>query len=142
MPNLADPPELVLTDSPPALGAALSACFRRVRQCVLHWARPLERRVGLGPGECLRLCVGSVLPAKIIWPPKHPKTTFSHPQCHSLTFARPNSICDIFALRNGSGQSRLVHHTDFDYFEPRQDGQKLNDCWKGGKLLGVKDFFI
>ena len=62
----ADPPEMVIRDSPPDLGPALAGCFRRVRQCVLHMLRPLERRVGLALGECVRLCVGQVH-QKIIW---------------------------------------------------------------------------
>jgi hypothetical protein len=57
---LVDPPEMVLADSAPELGPGLANCFRRVRQCVFHMSRPLERRVGMALGECVLLCVGRV----------------------------------------------------------------------------------
>jgi hypothetical protein len=67
-PCYADPPELILADSPAELALPLSSCFRRVRQCVLHMARPLERRVGMPLGECVQLCVGQVPAHPFIWP--------------------------------------------------------------------------
>ncbi|KAL3112241.1 hypothetical protein niasHT_017014 [Heterodera trifolii] len=111
-PCLADPVDLVLADSPPAVGQPIAVCFRRMRQCVLRWAPPpLQRRVGLSRVECIQFCVG-------------------HGQCSSLTYAHPSSTCELFLTRNGTGTAQLFHHREFDYFESKLGhGTALRDCW-------------
>ncbi|KAL3110657.1 hypothetical protein niasHT_017535 [Heterodera trifolii] len=111
-PCLADPVDLVLADSPPAVGQPIAVCFRRMRQCVLRRAPPpLQRRVGLSRVECIQFCVG-------------------HGQCSSLTYAHPSSTCELFLTRNGTGTAQLFHHREFDYFESKLGhGTALRDCW-------------
>ncbi|CAD5206403.1 unnamed protein product [Bursaphelenchus okinawaensis] len=86
-------------------------CFRRVKNCLLMDAVPLERRINYKEDQCINFCG-------------------HHPYCQSVAYSKVMSICDIFDKRNGTGPIRTVNYIGTTYYEALNS--VALDCWRDG----------
>uniref|UniRef100_A0A915DWA0 Apple domain-containing protein n=1 Tax=Ditylenchus dipsaci TaxID=166011 RepID=A0A915DWA0_9BILA len=102
-----------LYDLSATLVPAVKACFKRVRNCLLHDISPLERRINFNEEQCINFCG-------------------QHSNCSSASFSKSMAICDIYNQKNGSEGAQLVHHYDFQYYEPKlgNGSTTISQCWQ------------
>ncbi|CAD5209155.1 unnamed protein product [Bursaphelenchus xylophilus] len=89
----------------------IKKCFRRVKNCLLMDAVPLERRINYKEDQCINFCG-------------------HHPYCQSVAYSKTMSICDIFDKRNGTGPIRTVNYVGTTYYEALNS--VALDCWRDG----------
>ena len=97
----------------------LNECFVVAENCLLIDTSPIERRIK-NLTECAELCG-------------------SYAECRSFSYSKVMSICDIFALKNGTSNSKLIRYTGYSYFQPTQ--RNITNCLQGWFLTSEMDIF-
>ncbi|KAH7726598.1 PAN domain containing protein [Aphelenchoides avenae] len=88
---------------------SIRRCFRRVRNCLLRDVVPLERRINYSEDQCVNFCG-------------------HNPRCRSLSYSRHMAVCDVYDLKNGTDNARLVSYVGYRYYEPKTSS--ATDCWQ------------
>ncbi|VDN07841.1 unnamed protein product [Thelazia callipaeda] len=77
-------------------------CFYVKKHCVLSAVVPFERRIGMNLAECAKFCTSSL-------------------GCHSASYSPRLSSCDVYHLKFGSKNRKMLRSVFQYYLEPRPD---------------------